>query len=352
VSGTSGAPLVSVRGLSKTFPLPLGLVARLRRVPVPAVLAVDAVDIDMPAGITTAVVGESGSGKSTLGRCILRLLEPDQGTVLFDGIEVREADLAAMRHLRRRMQVVFQDPYSSLNPRMTVSQILGEVLAFHGVGASGSERTERILALLADVGLDPSHAGRYPHEFSGGQRQRIGIARALALDPDFIVLDEPVSALDLSVQAQIVNLLEDLQRARGLTYLFIAHDLSVVRHIAEHVAVMYLGRIVEEALTDELFAHPHHPYTEALLSAVPIPDPTRRSYRDAVAGEVSTAVAEKGQCPFLPRCRLAVPRCEEAAPPPRVEIAPAHFSRCWLDAERRSGPDLDSARVEERVPPA
>jgi oligopeptide/dipeptide ABC transporter ATP-binding protein len=318
-----------VRRLRKTFPLPHGLAARLRRAPRQQVLAVNAVDIEIPRGITIAIVGESGSGKSTLGRCILRLVEPDEGDVLFDGIRVGDASPAALRHLRRRMQVVFQDPYSSLNPRMTVAQILGEVLAFHRVDASGRERSERIRGLLADVGLDPSHAARYPHEFSGGQRQRIGIARALSLGPDFIVLDEPVSALDLSVQAQIINLLEDLQQARGLTYLFIAHDLSVVRHIAERVAVMYLGRIVEEAPTDELFGRPHHPYTAALLSAIPTVDPGKRSTSVTVRGEVSTAVAATGQCPFLPRCRFAMPMCERE--PPWSEVAPGHFSRCWLE---------------------
>jgi oligopeptide/dipeptide ABC transporter ATP-binding protein len=322
-------PLVSVKALRKAFPLPLDLAGRLQRRPQAKVLALDSVDIDIAQGITTAVVGESGSGKSTLGRCILRLIEPDEGVILFNGIDVRDADSAALRRLRRRMQMVFQDPYSSLNPRMTVSQTLGEILAFHGVG-TGRERSERILGLLRDVGLDPSHAGRYPHEFSGGQRQRIGIARALALGPDFIVLDEPVSALDLSVQAQIINLLEDLQEARGLTYLFVAHDLSVVRHIAERVVVMYLGRIVEEAQTDELFGHPHHPYTSALLSAVPSVDPGNRSRRIIVGGEVSTAVAAPGACPFQPRCRFAMEKCKKA--PPLVEVATSHFSRCWLDA--------------------
>jgi oligopeptide/dipeptide ABC transporter ATP-binding protein len=293
------------------------------------VVAVDSIDIDIPRGITTAIVGESGSGKSTFGRCILRLVEPDEGTILFDGIDVSAADPAALRRLRRRMQVVFQDPYSSLNPRMTVSQILGEALAFHGIGTSRRDRAERILTLLHDVGLDSSHTSRFPHEFSGGQRQRIGIARALSLDPDFIVLDEPVSALDLSVQAQIINLLEDLQGTRGLTYLFIAHDLSVVRHIAERVAVMYRGRIVEEASTDELFAHAHHPYTHALLSAAPSVDPRSRSSRFIISGEVTTAGASPGECPFRPRCRFAMPICKNE--PPWSEVSSGHFSRCWLD---------------------
>jgi oligopeptide/dipeptide ABC transporter ATP-binding protein len=333
----SAEPLVSVKDLRKFFPLPRGLVARFRRASQAGVLAIDSVDIDIRSGITTAVVGESGSGKTTLGRCILRLVEPDGGTVRFDGIELGVADTTTLGQLRRRMQIVFQDPYSSLNPRMTVSQMLGEALTFHGFGTSRQERDERILELLQNVGLDPSHVGRYPHEFSGGQRQRIGIARALCLNPDFIVLDEPVSALDLSVQAQIINLLEDLQATRGLTYLFIAHDLSVVRHIAERVAVMYLGRIVEEATTEELFEHPHHPYTSALLSAVPTVDPSNRSPRVIVSGEVSTSVGAPGQCPFLPRCRFAMPSCQKE--PPWSEVASGHFSRCWLEANPRAVPN-------------
>jgi oligopeptide/dipeptide ABC transporter ATP-binding protein len=335
VSGIEAAPLLSVRVLSKAFPLPQPLTARLRRIPRPHVVAVDRLDLDVPAGLTTAIVGETASGKSTLARCILRLVEPDDGAVRFAGQDVRRAGPAELRRLRRRMQIVFQDPYSSLNPRLTVSQILGEVLSFHGFGSSRRERQERILALLADVGLDPVHASRYPHEFSGGQRQRIGIARALALHPEFIVLDEPVSALDVSVQAQILNLLVDLQAEWGLTYLFIAHDLSVVRHASERVAVMYLGRIVEEALTDELFAYPHHPYTRALLAAIPVPDPTRQAASEVVAGEVTTAIAEPGHCPFEPRCRFAMARCRET--PPWAEVAPRHWSRCWLDARSSDG---------------
>jgi ABC-type oligopeptide transport system ATPase subunit len=272
-------PLVSARNLRKSFLLPHGFADRFRGARHRTVAAVDAVNIDIARGMTTALVGESGSGKSTLGRCILRLIEPDEGTVLFDGINVNDANPMALRRLRRRMQVVFQDPYSSLNPRMTVLQMLREVLAFHGVGTSGHERTERILALLRNVGLDASHARRYPHEFSGGQRQRVGIARALSVDPDFIVLDEPVSALDLSVQAQIINLLEDLQTTRRLTYLFIAHDLSIVRHIAGRVAVMYLGRIVEEAPTDELFAAPTTP--TPWRSCLQCPRSTRTNGQDA-----------------------------------------------------------------------
>ncbi len=322
--------LLTVRGLRKRFPLPQSLTDKMRKVPRPGVTALDGVDLDVPARATVAVVGESGSGKSTLARVILRLIEPDAGEVRFDGTDVVAADQGAMRTLRKRMQIVFQDPYSSLNPRMTVAAILSEVLSFHGVGGGGDERRQRASDLLTDVGLSPSHASRYPHEFSGGQRQRIGIARALALKPDLVLLDEPVSALDVSVQAQILNLLEDLQGEHGLTYLFIAHDLSVVHHIADRVAVMYLGRIVEQAPTDELFANPHHPYTRALLAAIPRPDPTVRPERPAVAGEIQVSLADGAGCPFRNRCSMAMARCAET--PPWVEVTPGHHSRCWLDA--------------------
>jgi oligopeptide/dipeptide ABC transporter ATP-binding protein len=332
VDATEGrpGPLLSVRALRKAFSLPQTIMARVRGEPRPVVVALDGVDLDAGARVTTAVVGESGCGKSTLGRCILRLLEPDEGDVTFAEVDVRAADPDSLRRLRRRMQIVFQDPYSSLNPRMSVSQILGEVLAFHGLGDTRKERRARILELLADVGLDASHASRYPHEFSGGQRQRIGIARALALRPDLVVLDEPVSALDVSVQAQIVNLLEDLQQEHGLTYLFIAHDLSVVHHISERVAVMYLGRIVEEAATDELYEHPHHPYTQALLAAIPRPDPTRAGSTRIVVGELSASLAGTEGCAFRARCPMAMPICAET--PPWSEVASGHFSRCWLDS--------------------
>jgi oligopeptide/dipeptide ABC transporter ATP-binding protein len=322
--------LLTVRGLRKRFPLPQHLTDRLRGVPRPGVVALDGVDLDVGRRQTVAVVGESGSGKSTFARVVLRLIEPDAGSVVFDGIDVVAADGGAMRTLRKRMQIVFQDPYSSLNPRMTVGAILSEVLSFHGVGGGGDERRARITELLTDVGLNAGHAARYPHEFSGGQRQRIGIARALALKPDLVILDEPVSALDVSVQAQILNLLEDLQAEHGLTYLFIAHDLSVVHHISDRVAVMYLGRIVEQAPTNELFANPHHPYTRALLAAIPRPDPDDRPERPSVAGEIQTALASEAGCPFRNRCPMAMARCAET--PPWVEVAPGHQSRCWLDA--------------------
>jgi oligopeptide/dipeptide ABC transporter ATP-binding protein len=321
------APLLDVQNLSHSFTLPQSWLDRARRRPPRRVQAVDSLSLRVPARHTLALVGESGSGKSTAGRCLLRLIEPEQGSVRFGGADVIAADPTAMRGLRQRMQIVFQDPYSSLNPRQTVGAMLAEVLAFHRIGAGPAERRERARELLVQVGLRPDQTGRYPHEFSGGQRQRIGIARALAVEPEFIVCDEPVSALDVSVQAQIINLLEDLQSARGLAYLFIAHDLGVVHHIADEVAVMYLGRIVEQAPTNELFARPHHPYTRALLAAIPQTDPARRRGHDIVRGEPGPPVA--GGCPFRSRCPLAMARC--ADDPPIREVAPGHLSRCWLD---------------------
>jgi oligopeptide transport system ATP-binding protein len=322
--------LVEVQELRRTFNLPQGWWERLRRQPAGQVVAVAGVSLQIAARSTVALVGESGCGKSTTGRCILRLIEPSSGRVYFDGQDVLAAEPGVMRRLRRRMQIVFQDPYSSLNPRMTVEQMLKEVLAFHHLGDSRAERRRRVLELLHQVGLDASHTDRYPHEFSGGQRQRIGIARALAVEPQFIICDEPVSALDVSVQAQIINLLEDLQAAYGLTYLFIAHDLSVVHHISDRVAVMYLGQVVEEAPTDELFTHPHHPYTQALLAAIPRPDPARQRDHTVVRGELATELAGQRGCPFRNRCPFVLPRCQED--PAWQEVAPDHHSRCWLEA--------------------
>ncbi len=322
--------LLEVRGLQRAFSLPQDWWGRLRGIPPAKMIAVNGIDVQIPSHSTVALVGESGCGKSTTGRCILRLIEPDAGQVLFCGQDVRAADAAEMRRLRRKMQIVFQDPYSSLNPHMTVEQILMEVLDFHQIGTNKAERRERVLELLNQVGLDATHTERYPHEFSGGQRQRIGIARALAVEPQFIVCDEPVSALDVSVQAQIINLLEDLQAARGLTYLFIAHDLSVVHHISERVLVMYLGKVVEEADTDELFSHPRHPYTQALLAAVPRMDPNRSRDHSIVKGELAAELAGKHGCPFRNRCPFVMPRCEED--PPWQENSARHYSRCWLDS--------------------
>src|SRR5262244_2449426 len=266
-------PLLQVKNLKKYFPIRGGLFSR----EVARVHAVDDVSFTIQRGETLGLVGESGCGKSTTGRCILRLIEPTAGEVIFDDRNVTTLDKRALRHLRRDMQIIFQDPYASLNPRMTVGSIIGEALVIHKLAKTKREREERVVHLLETVGLNADHLRRYPHEFSGGQRQRIGIARALAVNPKLIVADEPVSALDVSIQAQVINLLEDLQKEFNLTYLFIAHDLSVVRHISDRVAVMYLGKIVEVADRDELFAHPRHPYTVALMSAVPVPDPARRA---------------------------------------------------------------------------
>ncbi|TMQ08765.1 MAG: ATP-binding cassette domain-containing protein [Deltaproteobacteria bacterium] len=305
--------LVSVREVSKHFPIklawprPPGLPPHVRlwravsRMPA-TVQAVTAVDLEIRRGETLGLVGESGCGKSTLGRTILRLLEPSAGTIAFDAIDVTRMSQRALRPLRRRMQMIFQDPYASLNPRMTVGAAIGEALVIHRLVASAAERAERVAELLARVGLRPDAARRYPHEFSGGQRQRIGIARALACRPEFVVCDEPISALDVSIQAQIVNLLEDLQDADHLTYLFISHDLKIVQHISDRVAVMYLGRIVELAEARALYRTPKHPYTQALLSAVPRIDPKTRRERILLPGDVPSPIEPPKGCAFHPRC--------------------------------------------------
>jgi oligopeptide/dipeptide ABC transporter ATP-binding protein len=303
------APLLRVRDLRKDFAGGRGL----RRRPVP-VRAVDGVSFDLAAAETLGIVGESGSGKTTLGRLVLRLLEPTGGSIEFDGEDLLALDAAALRRRRRAMQLVFQDPFGALDPRQRVGDIIGEGLVIHRL-AAGAARRERVADLLARVGLSADAADRYPHQFSGGQRQRIGIARALALEPRLIVADEPVSALDVSVQAQIVNLLQDLQAALGVAYLFIAHDLRVVEHVAARVAIMYLGRIVELAPTGVLYAAPHHPYTRALLSAVPSTDPGARRSRIALPGEPPSPLAPPPGCPFHPRCAHAEARCRVERPP-------------------------------------
>ena len=318
-------PLLEVRGLAMHFPVTEGVLSRR----IGEVKAVDGVDFTIARGETLGLVGESGCGKTTTGRCILRLERPTAGEILFDGKDVNRLQRGELTHLRRRMQVIFQDPYSSLNPRMKVGDIIGEPIKVHGLETDARKREARVRELLSVCGLDPKFTDRYPHEMSGGQRQRVGIARALALEPEFIVCDEAVSALDVSIQAQVINLLEDLRERFGLTYLFIAHDLSVVRHLCQRVAVMYLGRIVELADCDELFDNPLHPYTRALLAAVPVPDPTIEAGRafQAVRGEVPSPINPPSGCVFHPRCTMAVEGCRQSRPELR-ELRPGHWVAC------------------------
>ena len=332
-------PLLRIEDLRVEFPRQRTYADRLARRPVKAFAAVRGVDFTISKGETLALVGESGSGKTTTARAILRLQDAVAGQVVFDGIDVRAASGSGIRRLRERMQIVFQDPYSSLNPRISVGAALLEVLTVHGIGSSAADRRERVGALLSDVGLGPEIASRYPHELSGGQRQRVGIARALAVDPELLVLDEPVSALDVSVQAQIINLLEDIQHARGLAYLFVAHDLAVVHHTADRIAVMYLGEIVEEGPVDAVFEHPRHPYTEALLAAIPGEGGGVGRRAGRARGELRTELAEQAGCPFRTRCPLREARCD--ATPPFVQLEGDRKSRCWLATD----PGFDAAEA-------
>ena len=330
-AGENGAPdaeaLLDVQDLRKYFPVHRGVLGRS----VDQVRAVDGVGFRLQRGETLGLVGESGCGKSTTGRAILHLIEPTSGRLIYDGQDLAELDRAQFRAFRRRAQIVFQDPFGSLNPRMTVGGMLAEVLKVHGLGETGVDRLARVCELLEMVGLNAEHAGRYPHEFSGGQRQRVGIARALAVEPEFIVCDEPVSALDVSVQAQVINLLRDLQRDLGLTYLFIAHDLAVVEYMSDRVAVMYLGKIVEMAAAQDLYKNPRHPYTRALLSAAPRRDPRAGPIRERIrlTGDVPSPIRPPSGCPFYARCPHPGKdeECQRAVPL-LEEKAPSHLAAC------------------------
>ena len=317
--------LLEVKNLKVHFPVKPGMFRRVQDF----VRAVDDVSFALEPGETLGLVGESGCGKTTLGRAIVRLVEPTAGSILLDGEDITRMNGPALRARRRKFQLIFQDPYGSLNPRMTIARIVGEALDIHRLTDSPSARQARIAELLKAVGLDPVYAQRYPHEFSGGQRQRIGIARALAVEPQLIICDEPVSALDVSVQAQIINLLQDLQQQRGIAYLFIAHDLAVVEHISRRVMVMYLGRIVEAAEAKSIIREPQHPYTQALISAVPEVDPESKRRRIVLPGEVPSPIHPPPGCPFHPRCPVAEARCRTEAPALR-EISPGHRAACHL----------------------
>jgi len=350
-------PLLRVESLTKHFPITRGVLSRT----VGHVRAVDGVSFDVAPGETLGLVGESGSGKTTVGRCILRLARPTSGRVLFGGRDVTTLKAAELKGLRRELQVVFQDPYSSLNPRLRVLDIVGEALVVHGI-ARGADVERKVAALLERVGLAPAWVHRYAHEFSGGQRQRIGVARAIALNPKLIVCDEAVSALDVSIQAQVINLLVELRREMNIAYLFIAHDLSVVRHVSHRIAAMYLGRLVEVAPSPRLFAAPAHPYTRALLSAIPVPDPRREHRHLALTGEIPSPANPPSGCHFHTRCPAVRPECHRDDPPP-VEVEPGHTVRCvhahelpagvdWYDelSRRIERATLDNVTARERAP--
>jgi oligopeptide transport system ATP-binding protein len=316
--------LLAVESLKKYYPIPGKILSSQRE----RVHAVDGVSFEIQKGETFSLVGESGCGKTTTGKAILRLIEPTSGKVRLGGVEITTLSGSALRRLRKEMQIIFQDPFSSLNPRMTVGQIIGEALSIHGL-AGGGKRRDMAVQVLEMVGMESQHLRRYPHEFSGGQRQRIGIARALAVGPELIVADEPISSLDVSIQAQIINLLQDLQDKLGLTYLFISHDLNVVAHISIHVAVMYLGKIVEMGPARMLYDDPKHPYTVALLSSIPMPDPSVRRKQVILEGEVPSPIDPPSGCRFHPRCPSRKDECPKIEPPTR-EVQPGHYVTCWL----------------------
>ncbi len=323
--------LLEARGLTKSFPVKSGVFGRTRG----ELRAVDGIDLSVRKGETLGLVGESGCGKTTLGRTLLRLVEPSEGSIRFEGEDITHLPQEPMRRLRRQMQMIFQDPYSSLNPRMRVGPMIEEGMLVHGLG-NRLERKNRVAELLEVVGLRPEAARKYPHEFSGGQRQRIGIARALALLPKLVIADEPVSALDVSIQAQILNLMMDLQSSYGLTYLLISHDLRVVEHMSDRVCVMYLGRIVETAPSASLYTEPRHPYTQALLAAAPVPDPTRKTSVNEVRGDVPSPLAPPSGCSFHPRCPHRMEICDQRAPSLR-EVAQEHRAACYLYSESKGG---------------